>query len=472
MFCDLVGSTALASRLDPEDVREILGAYCRCSADLIAKAGGFVAQYMGDGVLAYFGYPHAHEDDAEQAVRAGFALINGVGALSAPQRLQVRIGIATGLVVVGDLTGTGSAQEQAVVGETPNLAARLQALAEPNAIVIAESTRRQVAAQFEVADLGPQSMKGFTKPQRAWRVLSENRALGRFEARRSGSTPLIGRDEEMELLLRRWAQAKARSGRNVLICAEPGVGKSRLAEALAERIATEPHIRLRYFCSRHDQDSALHPVIAQLERAAGFAREDAPETKLAKLEAMLASSDATDEDTALIAGLLSLATGERYRLPEMSPQRRKDRTLQALLVQSERLSARQPVLAIYEDVHWIDPTSLELLTRSVERTGVPVLLIATFRPEFQPPWTGLPHVTVLSLARLDRHDTAEMVRDIAGGQALPPDIVQEIADRTDGVPLFVEELTKAVLESARRMRQRYLPCRMRPCRCRRRCTPP
>jgi len=332
MFCDLVGSTALASRLDPEDVREILAAYCRCCADLIMKGGGFVARYMGDGVLAYFGFPHAHEDDPEQAVRAGFALIDAVGALPAPQPLQVRIGIATGLVVVGDVIGTGSAQEQAVVGETPNLAARLQALAEPNAIVIADSTRRQIAARFEVADLGPQSMKGLAEPQRAWRVLSENRALGRFEALRSGATPLVGRDEEMELLLRRWAQAKAGSGRTVLISAEPGVGKSRIAEALAERIATEPHIRLRYFCSRHDQDSALHPVIAQLERAAAFAREDVPETKLAKLEAMLAQSDATEEETALIAELLSLSTGERYRLPEMSAPQRKERTLQALQV--------------------------------------------------------------------------------------------------------------------------------------------
>ena len=293
MFCDLVGSTALSAALDPEDMREVIGRYHACVGETVRRFQGFVAKYMGDGVLVYFGYPEAHEDDAEQAVRAGLALVEAVAALTpalsqrerertacplplgegqGEGRFQVRIGVATGLVVVGDLIGAGSAQEQAIVGETPNLAARLQALAEPNAVVVAESTRRQIGAVFEVADLGPQSLKGFAEPQRAWRVIAENRALGRFEALRSGATPLVGRDEELELLLRRWAQAKAGSGRVVLICAEPGIGKSRLAEALAEQIAGEPHIRLSYFCSPHHQDSALYPIIAQMERAAGFAR--------------------------------------------------------------------------------------------------------------------------------------------------------------------------------------------------------
>jgi class 3 adenylate cyclase len=272
MFCDLVGSTPLAARLDPEDLREVIGRYHACVAQTVSRFDGFVAKLMGDGVLVSFGYPHAHEDDAEQAVRAGLAMIDAVAELQAAEPHQVRIGIATGLVVVGDLIGAGSAQEQAIVGEPPNLAARLQALADPGAIVIAESTRRQIGSLFEIHDVGPQALKGFAEPQRAWRALSENRALGRFEALRSGATPLVGRDEEMELLLCRWAQAKADRGRVALVSAEPGIGKSRLAEALAERIAGEPHFRLRYFCSPHHQDSALYPVIAQMERAAGFAR--------------------------------------------------------------------------------------------------------------------------------------------------------------------------------------------------------
>jgi class 3 adenylate cyclase len=275
MFCDLVGSTPLSQRFDPEDLREIVGAYHRCVADTVARFSGFVAKYMGDGVLIYFGYPEAHEDDAERAVRAGLAVIDAVGRLATSEPLNVRLGVARGLVVVGDLIGAGSAQERGVVGETPNLAARLQAMAQPGILVIAESTRRQIGALFEIEDLGARPLAGFAEPQHAWRVVGDSGVVSRFEALRSQAAPLVGRDEEVDLLLRRWQQAKDGEGRMLMLSGEPGIGKSRLTAALSEAIASEPHTRLRYFCSPHDQDSALHPFITQIERAAGFrARRD------------------------------------------------------------------------------------------------------------------------------------------------------------------------------------------------------
>ena len=448
MFCDLVGGATLAGRLDPEDLREVIGAYHKCVAAVVGRLEGFVAKYMGDRVLVYFGYPQAHEDDTEQAVRAGLALIDAVGELQAPERLRARIGIATGLVVVGDAIGQGSAKEQAIVGETPNLAARLQALAEPNAVIIAESTLRQIGSRFDMQDLGPQSLKGFAEPQRAWRVLAENRALGRFEALRSGKTPLIGRDEEIELLLRRWAQAKRGSGRVVLIAGEPGVGKSRLADALGERIRGEQHMRLHYFCSPHHQDSALYPVIAQMERAADFTREDATADKLEKLQTLLATSLPSSEDVGLIAGLHGLPSGQLVPGLALTAQKKKEKAFEALLRHIEHLAREHPVLMVFEDLHWVDPSSRELLDHIIERIEHwPVLLLATFRPEFQAPWTGQSHMTTLTLTRLDRLDTTAMVENIARHDALPVEIVQEIVERTDGVPLFIEELTKAVLES-------------------------
>src|SRR5208282_4555094 len=306
MFCDLVGSTALSTRFDPEDLRELIGAYHRAVADTVARFDGFVAKYMGDGVLIYFGYPQAHEDDAERAVGAGLAVIEAVGKLPAHEDLSVRLGIATGLAVVGDLIGAGAAQERGVVGETPNLAARLQALAAPDTLVIAEATRRQIGGLFDLADLGPQALAGFAEPQPAWRVISESGVLSRFEALRSGETPLVGREEEIELLIRRWQQAKDGEGRVVLLSGEPGIGKSRLTAALSEHIEAELHTRLRYFCSPHHQDSALYPFIAQLERAAGFTRDDTVEAKLGKLRALLAPGSQDDDDIALLSELLSL----------------------------------------------------------------------------------------------------------------------------------------------------------------------
>ncbi|RWL49050.1 MAG: adenylate/guanylate cyclase domain-containing protein [Mesorhizobium sp.] len=446
MFVDLVGSTALASRLDPEDLREIIGAYHRCAADTIASFGGFVAKYMGDGVLVYFGYPQAHENDAEQAVRAGLALVDNVGRLPLSEALRVRVGIATGQVVVGDLITAGEGQERGVVGETPNLAARLQALAEPDAVVIGPQTRQLLGDLFEYRDLGDLEVKGFPELIHPYQVARESAVESRFEALHGAMlTPLVGREEEVDMLQRQWHRAKSGEGRVVLLCGEPGIGKSRLAIALQERIQNEPHTRLRYFCSPHHQDSAFHPTIAQLERAAGLERDDPPDRKLDKLAALLAP--ALPEDGALLAELLSLPTEGRFPPLQLTPQRKKEKIFDALLRQLEVLARRGPVLMLFEDVHWIDPSSRELLDLVIERVQrLPVLLLLTFRPEFQPPWTGQAHVTVLVLNRLDRREGAALVQRVVGTGELPSDVVAEIIERTDGVPLFVEELTKAVLE--------------------------
>ncbi|MCK1683617.1 AAA family ATPase [Bradyrhizobium sp. 147] len=309
MFADLVGSTALSARLDPEELRDIIGRYHRCCAEVITSSGGFVAKYLGDGVLAYFGYPQAHEEDAERAVRAGLTLIEGVAKLDAGQAnsLQVRVGIATGLVVVGDPLGEGAAQEQAVIGETPNLAARLQGLAEPNTVVIADNTRRLLGGLFDYRDLGTLPVAGIDHPVHVWRVLGASLVASRFEALRAVSTPLIGREEEIALLTRRWEQAKAGDGSVVLFVGEPGIGKSRIAQTLLAQLGEEPHVRLRFFCSPHHQHSALYPSIAQLEQAAGFRREDTAETRLDKLVTVLALANRElSEAVPLLADLLSI----------------------------------------------------------------------------------------------------------------------------------------------------------------------
>jgi class 3 adenylate cyclase len=451
LFCDLVGSTELSARLDPEAMREVLRTYQNAVAAEATRFEGHIAKYMGDGVLAYFGYPVAHEDDAERAVRAGLAITGTVGDLSADGRkLSTRIGIATGRVVVGDLIGEGAAQEEAVVGETPNLAARLQALAAPGHVVISQATRRLVGALFELSDLGPQRLKGFAEPLAAFRVEGEGRAEGRFEALRGQRlTPLVGREQELAILLERWTWAKDGDGQVVLLAGEPGIGKSRLLRALRQELSDQPHLALSHFCSPYGINSALHPIIAQLERAAGFAAGDEPEDKLAKLEVLLGQgSDQRDEALPLIGQLLGLPTRERYSPLNLSPQRQKQRTLEILLEQLSGLARARPVLELYEDLHWVDPSTLELLDLLVERVrSLPVLAVLTYRPEFSPPWSGHAHVTSLALNRLGRRQGAAMVERVAGGKALPAEVLEQIVARTDGVPLFVEELTKTVLES-------------------------
>jgi class 3 adenylate cyclase/predicted ATPase len=450
MFCDLVGSTELSVRLDPEDLRELIVAYQTCVAETVARFGGFVAKYWGDGVLIYFGYPRASEHDAECAVHAGLALAKALQERPWPSNVvaQVRIGIATGLAVVGHV---GVTQEYEVIGETPNLAARLQVFAEPNSVVIDLNTRRLLGSLFDCRDLGAVALKGFADNVQAWQVMGLGAAESRFEALRdSDVAPLLGRDEELALLLRDWEQAKNGDGRVVLISGEPGIGKSRLAAALLERIASEPHLRLRYFCSPHHTDSALHPIIAQVERAAGFERDDVPLSKLDKLEATLSQASVPILDASLIAELLSLGdVDRRYPKFDLAPLQRKQKTLEALRRWVETLSRHEPILAILEDAQWIDPTSLEQLDRTIELvTRLPMMLVVTFRPDFDAPWVGRLGVRVLALNRLGRSAGAALVGRFGGSKALPPDVVEEILDRTDGVPLFIEELTKAVVEAS------------------------
>jgi class 3 adenylate cyclase/predicted ATPase len=449
MFSDLVGSTALAARMDPEDLREVISAYQKCVAEIVQRFGGFVAKYMGDGVLVYFGYPQAHEDDAERAVRAGLASIEAVGGLVSSTPLQTRVGIATGLVVVGDLIGTGSAQEQAVVGETPNLAARLQSIAEPNTVVIAESTRKLLGNLFDLQDLGGQDLKGIGSPVKAWAVLRSSSVASRFEAlHASGLTELVGREEELELLLRRWSKTKTGEGQVVLLSGEAGIGKSRLAAAIMERLEGESHTRLRYFCSPQHTESALYPIINQMERAAGLAHGDIVQAKLDKLVALLAQTSTSAQDVSLFADMLSLPNDGRYPTLGMTPEQRRHKTLEALGSQTEALSRSNPVLMIFEDAHWADPSSLEVFGRIVDRiANLRALLLVTFRPEFVPPWIGQSHVTALTLNRLPKRAIDAMIDGVVGNKLLPASIRQDIIERTDGIPLFVEEMTKAILEA-------------------------
>ncbi len=446
--CELLLGAAAAG-MDPEDLREVIQGYQNCVVETVRRHNGLVANTHGNTAVIYFGYPHAHEDDPERTVRAALELVAAVAALRNRTPLQTRVGIATGLVVVGDMTDAGGMQQHGIIGETPSLAARLQAIAEPGTVVIAESTRKLLGNLFELEDLGTKGLQGIAAPVRAWAALRPSAAASRFEALHgTGLTALVGREEELELLLRRWSRAKAGEGQVVLLSGEAGIGKSRLTAALLEVIAPEPHTRLRNFCSPQHTDSALHPTIGQIERAAGFARDDGLRAKLDKLDALLAQSSTSPRDAALFAEMLSLANDGRYPTLELSPQQRRQKTLEALVAQVEKLSRLNPVLMILEDAQWIDPTCLELFGRIVDRvSNLHVLLIVTFRPEFEPPWIGRPFVTALTINRLTERQVGALIDRIVGNKLLPAALRQEIIERTDGIPLFVEEMTKAMLEA-------------------------
>jgi class 3 adenylate cyclase/tetratricopeptide (TPR) repeat protein len=446
MFCDLVGSTALSARLDPEDLLRVMNSYQDCIHEVVeVRYEGMIARRFGDGALIYFGYPSAQEDDAERAVRAGLALVDAIANVQSHVGvgLQVRIGIATGEVLIRETQA-----EQEVFGEPPNVAARLQALAEPGKVLICPSTHLLTGGHFDYRDLGPFVLKGLKEPVTVWQVLGASGIVSRFDAmHKTELPPLFGREEEIDLLLRRW-HATQEEGRVVVLTGEPGIGKSHIALALDERIQNEPHITLRYFCSAHNTNSALFPFIGQLERAAEFERNDSPAEKLSKLDALVARSAVDPEYVAALANLLALPVDDRYRLQELSPQKRKEKTLAALSAQLDGLATRRPVFMIFEDVHWIDPTSLELLAATVERVPrLRVLLLVTARPEFTPPWPSYPHVTTIPLTRLGRRAGAQLVERVADGKTLPKQVIDEILARTDGVPMFIEELTKTMLES-------------------------
>ena len=452
LFCDLAGSTAMSARLDPEDMRDVIRAYQDICSGVIARYDGYLAKFMGDGVLAYFGFPHAHEDDAERAVRAGLDLGDAIAKVQTRdgEVLKTRIGIATGIVVVGDLVGEGAAREQAVIGDTPNLAARLQARAEPSAVLIADQTRRLLGNAFELKSVDLRNLKGLDAPVRAWTVLREAEAETRFEASRSSRmTPFVGREPEVALLVERWQDACSGEGKVALLSGEAGIGKSRVVATLGERIADEPHLAIRYQCSPHHVNDAFYPIVSHIWRAAEFASDESSGARLEKLETMARRSRLEPKEIVpFMASLCSVPLEGRYAELEMAPAEQKERLIAALLAFLEGLTKEAPVLALLEDAHWIDPSSLEVFTRFVDRLpSLRAFLIITFRPDFVAPWIGQAHVHSVVLSRFGRRHALAMIDRVTGGKALPAEVLEQIVAKTDGVPLFVEELTKTVLES-------------------------
>ena len=450
MFCDLVGSTELSGRLDPEDLREVMRRYQDTVAGAVVRFEGHVAKFLGDGVLAFFGWPHAYEDQAERAVRSGLAAVEAVANLKTEddQALEARVGIATGQVVIGDLVGEAVTEEDAVAGETPILAARLQEVASSGQVVIGATTRLLIGDALDFEDIGAHQLKGFAEPVAIWRVLGESAVESRFEAAHARQlTRFVGRRHELGLLAERWTFAKGGEGQAAILAGEPGIGKSRLLEALRSRLSDEPYTYLHYQCSPFHTNSALYPVIRQLQRAAGFAPTDDLDQRLDKLEAILTGPpDVVAKQAPLFAALLSLST-DRYEPLDLSPQQFKDRIVDALNEQLLLLAKRQPVLFSFEDAHWIDPTSRSLLERTIGQiTDAKVLMVMTHRPEFETSWTEYPHVMSLTLNRLSRTQGAEIAQAV-GAEDLSADIVTRIVERTDGVPLFIEELTRAVMEA-------------------------
>ncbi|MGZ5572962.1 MAG: ATP-binding protein [Usitatibacter sp.] len=450
VFCDLVGSTALSQRLDPEDLLEVVHGYRKRVGDIIVRYEGFVARYVGDGILAYFGYPQAHEDDASRAILAALEVVEALhpSARRTPRAegepLDVRIGIATGLVVVGDVTSEGTSEPSSAWGETPNLAARLQTLAAPNGVVVADTTRELAGAEFEYEDAGARELKGFDEAVRAWRVIRRTRVESRFAARAGPLTSLVGRHAELAVLLERWSRARAGDGQWVLVSGEAGIGKSRIAEALVESIRDEPHLRLRFQCSPHHVHSPMYPFIEEIERVAGLRAWDSLPEKLQKLEGLEGVSRAR---APLFAALLSPTT--EGQASELTPQQRKDQTLAALLERIEILASKAPVLLLLEDAHWIDPTSIEFLGLLAARAAkLRILALITSRKRAGYPWAAAPNVTELTLERLDRDHSKALVDHLLRGKALSEELREQIIDKTDGVPLFIEEIVKAVEEGS------------------------
>lgn len=462
MFVDLVGSTELSGRIDPEDLRSLMQRYQEAVAAVIKKNRGYVANWLGDGVLAYFGWPSAGEDQAELAVRAGLESTVAVSQLplasDSTEMLAARVGIATGQVVVGDLEEGSVGPQGMVTGETPNLAARLQGVAQPGSVVIGRTTQSLVRASFALDFMGPQDLKGFDAPVDAWAVRSEHERTTRFEAPGRQLTAFTGRTHEVGLLLDRWSEAQAGEGQIALISGEPGIGKSRIVRAFRDRIEGNAHRLLLYQCSPHHINSALYPAIRQIEHAAGIAQGEAAGAKLAKLEKLLrmATPD-IDEVAPLIAALLSIPFDERYDALEIPASQQRIATLRALQEQLFALAQKEPVLFVLEDAHWIDPTTLELVSAIVPRLAAQrVMVLITHRPEWQDPFHGHGHVARINMTKLSRTQIAEMARDVAGN-ALPQSTIARIIERTDGVPLFVEELTKAMAEAGYELAEADVP---------------